>query len=279
MVHRVVNMASRRKAGRLPRAERASRARLVCRALLIGLVCCGVGPEAAHGQRSQASSSQRPAEVVGGQQRGAQRDSRGATGNKAEGSSQPSSSAERKAEDARSGRPSVDAEDVIAFVRRHQPRLAKLIDYLKDRNRRQYERAMREIRRVKTRLENLEQRDPELHAVELELWKVRSELQLVAAEAAADQAAKRPKFDAALERLVQRETALEIDRLEVLRARAAKQLQELENQVQARRASRNEDAQRRLMQWKSKIEREANQIRGEKESPSNDQAKGKQGDE
>ncbi|RMF43638.1 MAG: hypothetical protein D6753_04620 [Planctomycetota bacterium] len=178
---------------------------------------------------------------------------------------------------------SPNAEDIaagMAFVRRHQPRLAKLIDYLKERDPRQYERAMREVLRTQARLENIQKRDPQLHAIELELWKVRSEQQLVAAEAAAAQPSKRDKLESALLKLLEREAELEVDRLNVLRARAARQLEELDQQLQSRRSGQAaEEIQRRMKQWKSKIEREANQIRGKRESRTNDEAKGKQGDE
>ncbi|GIW99462.1 MAG: hypothetical protein KatS3mg111_2795 [Pirellulaceae bacterium] len=151
-----------------------------------------------------------------------------------------------------------DVEAVMQFVRQHQPRLAKLMEYLKENDSRQYQRALREVNRVRGRLEGVAKRDPELHAVELELWKLQSRQRLLAAEAAAN-AERREKLFLQLEALVAKELELDLQRLELLRNRLRKQIEGLENRIEKQRAVAGENVARRMKNWRSQIEREQTQ--------------------
>jgi hypothetical protein len=71
----------------------------------------------------------------------------------------------------------------IAFVRQHHPELVQLLQRLKDMNREEYESALKEILKVRRRLEALEKRDSELWAVDLDAWKIQSQIDLMLARA------------------------------------------------------------------------------------------------
>ncbi len=75
--------------------------------------------------------------------------------------------------------------DAIAFVQEHHPELVSLLQSLKSMRHKEYEMAIREIVRTKKRLETLAKREADLYAMELEAWKLKSEIDLMMAKAIA----------------------------------------------------------------------------------------------
>ena len=71
--------------------------------------------------------------------------------------------------------------DAIAFVTEHHPELVSLLQSLKSMRQKEYEIAIREIVRTKKRLEALANREPALHAMELDAWKLKSKIDLLMA--------------------------------------------------------------------------------------------------
>ena len=71
--------------------------------------------------------------------------------------------------------------DAIAFVQEHHPELVSLLQSLKAMRQKEYETAIREIVRVRKRLESLAKRDAETHAMELDAWKLQSKIDLLIA--------------------------------------------------------------------------------------------------
>lgn len=124
--------------------------------------------------------------------------------------------------------------NVDAFVAEHLPELTKLLDYLKKQGKEQYQRAARDLERSIGRIENLQKRDEKLYAVELELWKTRSRLQFAAAEMAVRPHKDEDVTTQRLRKLLKKKTELELDRLRILRAKAAEQLAELDKQIAQR---------------------------------------------
>ena len=76
----------------------------------------------------------------------------------------------------------IDETPLLEFVEKHQPPLLKLLRFMKKKQPQQYQQALKELARVKQRLSTLEKRDSESHAIELELWQVRSNLRMLVAE-------------------------------------------------------------------------------------------------
>ena len=77
-------------------------------------------------------------------------------------------------------------EDSITFVQENHRELVTLLRSLKTMRQKEYEVAIREIGRTKKRLESLVKREPELHAMELEAWKLKSQMDLLLAKGIAN---------------------------------------------------------------------------------------------
>jgi len=75
--------------------------------------------------------------------------------------------------------------DAIAFVQEHHSELVALLQSLKSMRQKEYEMAIREIVRTKKRLDSLAKRETDLHAMELEAWKLKSKIDLLMAKAIA----------------------------------------------------------------------------------------------
>lgn len=70
---------------------------------------------------------------------------------------------------------------VMAFVEQNHPQLRGLLSQLKESQPREYERAVKELLRVKDRLDSIQGKDAKLHGMELEAWKLQSRIQLISA--------------------------------------------------------------------------------------------------
>jgi hypothetical protein len=69
----------------------------------------------------------------------------------------------------------------LEFASRHHPELVALISPLKTSNPKEYQRAVRELFRSSERLNNIQLRDPARFDLELEAWKLHSNVRLLAA--------------------------------------------------------------------------------------------------
>ena len=71
--------------------------------------------------------------------------------------------------------------DAIAFVQENHPELVSLLQSLKAMRQKEYESAIRDIVRTKKRLDALAKRESEIHAMELDAWKLKSKIDLLIA--------------------------------------------------------------------------------------------------
>ncbi|MEM8734947.1 MAG: hypothetical protein AAGG44_12025 [Planctomycetota bacterium] len=148
-----------------------------------------------------------------------------------------------------------DRKRVEQFVAEHQQELGGLLDFLREKQPVQYERAMREISRTRARLETLERRDAEMHAIELELWQLKSQQRLVAAEwAAASKESRKRAAETRLKRLLEDEQRQNLKKLVVLQKRARAQVEKLTQQIKTKRSSVDETVERGMRVWKARIE-------------------------
>lgn len=152
-------------------------------------------------------------------------------------------------------------EKVLEFVGQHQPRLLKLLSFMKDKQPVEYQQALKEMSRSQLRLENLAKRDQELHAVELELWQVRSHLRLLAAEISVAKQDDRPILEEQLEKLVESEIARDLARIRLVRLRALKQIEQYDEQIALHTENPNEQLAKAIKTWQSKISKQSS--RGE----------------
>jgi hypothetical protein len=72
-------------------------------------------------------------------------------------------------------------EELLQFVHEHHPELAELLDQLKPMSSEQYRAALRDLDRDVRRIENVRKGSSARHDVELNLWKSRSRIRLLAA--------------------------------------------------------------------------------------------------
>ena len=77
--------------------------------------------------------------------------------------------------------------DAIAFVQAHHPELVALLQSLKSMRQKEYDMAIREIVRTKKRLEALAKKEMDLHAMELDAWKLKSKIDLLMARGIAQE--------------------------------------------------------------------------------------------
>jgi hypothetical protein len=72
-------------------------------------------------------------------------------------------------------------EDVIEFVREHHPELGELLGQLKESRPKEYQKAIRDLSRVRERLRAMKTNDDERYQLELSMWKTETRIQLLAA--------------------------------------------------------------------------------------------------
>ena len=145
----------------------------------------------------------------------------------------------------------------LDFVREHQPELAELLQYLKSKRGSDYADAIKDIRRVRERLENLRKRDRELHDVELALWKNSAQLRLWAASLSASNKRLTPADRSKLTHLVTRENELMTKRLTLEKARTEARLEQLNQQLGKRQEQGASMIAKGIKAWESRIERTA----------------------
>ncbi len=174
--------------------------------------------------------------------------------------------AQSTTEEPLAGVPSNAIEQVERFVNLHQPKLARLLELIKRRDESQFRTAIRDLNKPIQRIENLQQRDPELYELELELWKIRSQLRLTAAQMAVPSKDGGKSQMAVLAKLVERESREELKRLKLLRTRAAAEVVKFDEMIAKHQDSSEESVARALSNWENRIKRQSN--RSDKAPPS-----------
>jgi hypothetical protein len=146
-----------------------------------------------------------------------------------------------------------DEESVLNFAEREQPQLFELLKFLRQKRPSSYQQALRETGRTQQKLENLQQRDPELFQIDSQIWKTRSKLSLIAARLSVKHSSD---LEDQLESLVKDLDSQEVARIRLMRDRAAKQLEKWDSQLKDRTADGSTSVQKSLESWKSKIKKQ-----------------------
>src|SRR5690606_37639476 len=79
-------------------------------------------------------------------------------------------------------KPKGQEADVLEFVREHHPELADLLKQLKDSRPKEYQKAVRDLSRVRERLFAMRKTDDHRYDLELAIWKAQTRIQLLAAK-------------------------------------------------------------------------------------------------
>ncbi len=150
-----------------------------------------------------------------------------------------------------------DEELLRKFVEQHQPKLLKLLDFMKRKQPTQYEQALRELSKSKLRLSNLEKRDVELYQIELKLWQLRSQLRMLVAEIAVAENQSKDKLRVRLADLVGQEVDLDAARIDLEQRRAIQRAEQLQSQLQERTADRDATITKALKVWENRVAKQS----------------------
>lgn len=148
-------------------------------------------------------------------------------------------------------------QKALDFIEEHQPKLRKLMEILKSKQPASYQQALKELGRSQQRLESLGKRDPELYEIELDLWLVRSRLRLLAAEMSVAKVTDQTDRTDELTKLIEQEAKRDLQRMQLLRERAAQQVIKLDEEIAKRNAAHDELIAKALKGWQNKIKKQS----------------------
>ena len=153
---------------------------------------------------------------------------------------------------------SIDESPLLEFVEKNQPSLLKLLRFMKKKQPQQYQQALKELARVKQRLTTLEKRDSESHAIELELWQVRSNLRMLVAEILVSEKDSQEKLKKQLHELVEKELDLDTARLMLDQKRMEQRLTSVQSQLTERTENREATLSKAIKSWESRAFKSSN---------------------
>ncbi|MGE0605749.1 MAG: hypothetical protein AB7O62_01390 [Pirellulales bacterium] len=116
----------------------------------------------------------------------------------------------------------------LMFVRIHHPELSAVLEQLKANKPEQYDRAIRELFRTCEQLNRTQDNDVQKYALDLEAWKVKSRIQLLAARASLGED---PALDQQLREAANRQSEIRIEQLALQREQLALRLAKLDEQL------------------------------------------------
>lgn len=148
-------------------------------------------------------------------------------------------------------------EKTLEFVGKHQPNMLKLLEFLKNQRPPLYQQALKEMSRSQQRLENLSKRDPQLYDIEIDLWNLRSELRLLAAEVSVKSAEPNAKQKKKLTELAQQQADQELAKLRLLKVRAEKQVAQLNSQIEQRVSNEEAVVAKTIQYWTNQIAKQS----------------------
>ncbi len=146
---------------------------------------------------------------------------------------------------------------LLDFVEQQQPKLLKLLEFMKRKQPVQYDQALKELSKSKQRLSNLEKRDVELYKIELQLWQIRSQLRMLVAEIAVAESASQDKLHKRLAELVTREVDLDVARLQLEQSHAEQRAEQLKKQLHERSEDREATISKALKTWENRVSRQS----------------------
>ncbi len=136
----------------------------------------------------------------------------------------------------------------VTFVTLHHPDLAELLKHLKEANPREYQRALRELFRQSENLAVTHEKDPRRYELDLEAWKLRSRIQLLAARLSMSYS---KALEDELRTALGEQVDLRLRQQEFMRDRLTNKLQEVETEIariQSDRDGRVKTELRRIME-------------------------------
>jgi hypothetical protein len=140
--------------------------------------------------------------------------------------------------------------EALAFAREHHPELAALIEKLRKDNRRQFDRALRELAQDRDRLVRLKKQVPAQYDLALAAWKLDSRAHLLAARMTMSQD---PALEAELKQVLRDRVDLRLKQLESERGRLQDRLTVVNKTIDKIQADKNAFADVDLQRIKRSI--------------------------
>jgi hypothetical protein len=140
----------------------------------------------------------------------------------------------------------------IAFAREHHPELAALIDKLRHDNRRDYDRALRELSQASERLMRLKKQLPDQYELSLAAWKLDSRAQLLAARMTVSQS---PGLEAELKRVLLERADIRLKEYKSENARLQDRMAKLKTSIQAIETDKTAVVEKDLLRIKRSVAR------------------------
>jgi hypothetical protein len=140
----------------------------------------------------------------------------------------------------------------VAFAREHHPELAALIGKLRADNRRDYDRAIRELSAACERLTRLKKAAPDQYALALAGWKLDSRAQLLAARMTISQT---PGLEADLKQVLAERADVRLKEFKAERARLEDRVTKLNASIQSLETDKNAVVEKDLLRIKRSVAR------------------------
>jgi hypothetical protein len=138
----------------------------------------------------------------------------------------------------------------LAFAREHHPELAALIDKLRRGNRRDYDRAVRQLSQDCERLTRLKKQSAEQYELGLTAWKLDSRTQLLAARMTVSQT---PGLEAELKQILAERADVRLKEFKAERARLQDRLTKLNTSIQSLETDKNAAVEKDLQRIKRSV--------------------------
>jgi hypothetical protein len=138
----------------------------------------------------------------------------------------------------------------LAFAREQHPELFALIDKLRRDNRRDYDRAIRELSQACERLTRLKKVAPDQYALALEAWKLDSRTQLLAARMTISPT---PALEAELKQLLAERADVRLKEFKAERARLQDRITKLNASIQSLETDKNGVVEKDLLRIKRSV--------------------------
>ena len=156
----------------------------------------------------------------------------------------------------------------LEFARQNHPEVAKLIEGLKTSKPKEYQKAIRELFRTSERLNTIREKNPERYALEVDAWKLGSQMRLLAARMTME---NDPGLEQELRETLGRQADVRLRLLELERDSLNRQLDKVNQRLDTVRTSRDTDVESELQKVLHKIDvaRAAERRQKEAQRPAN----------
>lgn len=156
----------------------------------------------------------------------------------------------RNAAKAQPGLSAQAESDALAFAREHHPELAMLIEKLRTDNRREYDRAMRQLSQAQQRLVRLKKQSPPQYELALAAWKLDSRAQLLAARMTMS---KDPALEAELKQILRERVDVRLADLQAERGRLQDRLSKVDKSIHDIEADKTAVAEKDFQRIKQSV--------------------------